>query len=99
MCRIHVILGKGNISTVELDDGLFERISYNYLQLNIVLIPLRINSYYTFIMHLKGPKMSPRSNKPIGVIAEIDAYIVQYCSAIFQRDRFPSLDGLCLHSG
>lgn len=94
MCRIHVILGKENIPTVELDDGLFERISYNYLQLNIVLIP-----YYTFIMHLKGPKMSPRSNKPIGVIAEMDAYIVQYCSAIFQRDRFPSLDGLCLHSG
>lgn len=84
MCRIHVILRKENVSIVEFNDGLFERISYNYLQLSIILVPLRINSFCTFIIHLKGSKMSPQSNKPIGIIAEIDVYTVQYCPAILQ---------------
>ena len=71
MCRIHLILGKENISIVELNKNLFERLSYNYLQLNTFLIPLRINSYFTFIIYLKAPKMSPWSNKLIGIIVEI----------------------------
>ena len=99
MCRIHLILGKENISIVELNENLFERLSYNYLQLKTILIPLRINSYFTFIIYLKAPKMSPWSNKPIGIIVEINVYKVQYCQAIFQWDRFPGLDRLCLHSG
>ena len=96
MCRIHLILGKENISIVEFYENRFERLSYNYLQLNTVLIPLRIYSYFTFIMYLKGPKMSSWSNKPAGIIVEINVYKVQYCPAIFQRDRFPGLDRLCL---
>lgn len=36
---------------------LFGRISYNnFLQLNIVWIPLKINFHCTFIIHLEGPK-------------------------------------------
>lgn len=50
--------------------------------------------YYTF----GGSKMLPQNNKPIGVISEINVYIVQYCYAIFQRDRFPGLNELFLHS-
>lgn len=32
--------------------------------------------------------MSPQDNKTISTISEIDVFIVEYCSAIFLRDRF-----------
>lgn len=99
MCRIHIILGKENITTVEFNEGLFVRLSYtNFLQLNIVLIPLRITSHCKFIILLEGSEISPQNIEPIDVISEIAVRIVQHCPAVFQKDRFPGLDGLVLHS-
>lgn len=38
--------------------------------------------------------MSNQNNTTIDIISEINVYIIQYCPAIFQRDRFPGLNEL-----